>query len=40
MVASGKEYIMIHLLSDVEGNFRGLNKLLVGEEIEKNVFPG
>lgn len=42
MVASGKEYIMIYLVNDVEGNCRGLYKLGVGEgmEREKNIFSG
>lgn len=42
MVASGKEYIMIYLVNDVEGNCRRLYKLGVGEgmEREKNIFSG
>lgn len=42
MVASGKEYIMIYLVNDVEGNCRGLYKLGIGEgmEREKNIFSG
>lgn len=42
MVAWGKEYIMIYLVNDVEGNCRRLYKLATGEGIEreKNIFPG
>lgn len=35
MVASGKEYIMMYLVNDVEGNCRGLYTLGVREGIEK-----
>lgn len=38
MVASGKEYIMIYLVNDVEGNCRGLYKLGVGEGIEREKY--
>lgn len=37
-VASGKEYIMIYLVNDVEGNFRGLYKLGVEEGIEREKY--
>lgn len=42
MVAWGKEYIMIYLVNDVEGNCRRLYKLAIGEGIEreKNIFLG
>jgi hypothetical protein len=38
MVASGKEYIMIHLVNDVEGNFRVPHKLGIGEGKEREKY--